>query len=873
MVRSKAPSKKQQKRGVDFKKIRRKIGRKLPPPNNATNTEIKSKVIILPEQSVASEKTGLNLSKKGLTLKELLQQTSHHNSKVRRDALKGIRELFLDHPEELKHKYAAIEKLRERISDDDKVVRETLYELLKSVIFPGCKVDNQGTFISLMMAYIFNAMTHLAIDVRLMAFKFLDLVVQHYPSSFSLYAEKIILNYEDILRKNQFYLQDKGKLKNALAGLERCLSLLPCNEKGDSCEKKIASQGILHAFERDVPKDPSGFSRIIRKLKNLVPVLVNCFQEFHAMPLLEAQSFDCMRYILQSLDFVVRFFAYGIKRFQSELQISRPSLDEPDVAIYDQAISQVLLKKLLAVFPLNPLHHHSEKDDDKYFTLNVVFTRIFLHISEGICVPDVLLEKFLEFIEGTFSGENYSGTRSGSSLRQKHILSLLPFIPKLISQVDSNWKFRLLQAFTKAFMDCNPESSTKLACLSTIKDIVITGHDMLYLDASEEISSYSIVWMRELPLLLIVLGDKHPSCLQVVLHLLLLLGQHAPFNSSLAQEYDNMQYSLQEFYSRCLDGRICYGPFIKLPRDTQELSICCLFYFSRLDSLLLTSLASCCLCHDLEPSVVFRIIEVLHSAYRSGHIEFADHISFFITLLSRLKVFPEKIYPVAEISNRGLLKSVTSVVCSCVSQMGDKSLVFQMLEKVILDQIALKPPLDNVCALLRMLITLDSKPSRLCEESIFKLSNFLAEYLIDVAFCIPEGDDDDESTTCIRTSMMRYYLLPCFFLFDSSFRLLNLVLSTMELLITEHSSSSTLTSRTTRISATVSVLLLLHKDVKLRKILASCNSVIDRIIEDIFLIQSSEDVDMMNEERQKIGFGIDRLKTVRGTLSRGKLAV
>lgn len=40
--------------------------------------------IILPEQSVALDKEGLAVSKKGLTLKELLQQTSHHNVKVRR---------------------------------------------------------------------------------------------------------------------------------------------------------------------------------------------------------------------------------------------------------------------------------------------------------------------------------------------------------------------------------------------------------------------------------------------------------------------------------------------------------------------------------------------------------------------------------------------------------------------------------------------------------------------------------------------------------------------------------------------------------------------------------------------------------------------
>ena len=52
----------------------------------------------------------------------------------------GIRDLLLTNPAELTlHKYAIIEKLRERVGDDDKVVRETLYQLFKSVIFPGCK--------------------------------------------------------------------------------------------------------------------------------------------------------------------------------------------------------------------------------------------------------------------------------------------------------------------------------------------------------------------------------------------------------------------------------------------------------------------------------------------------------------------------------------------------------------------------------------------------------------------------------------------------------------------------------------------------------------------------------------------------------------
>ncbi|KAI7991081.1 Testis-expressed protein 10 [Camellia lanceoleosa] len=800
------------------KKIKRKIGRKLPPPKNATSTEIKSKAIILPEQSVASEKAGLAVSKKGLTLKELLQQTSHHNSKVRKDALIGIRDIFLKYPTELRF-----------ISDDDKLVRETLYQLLKSVIFPTCKEDNQGPFISLMMAYIFNAMTHLAIDVRLMAFKFFDLVVQYYPLSFSLYSEKIFQNYEDVLRKNQFYLQDKGKLKNVLAGLVHCLLLLPSNkaDHDSPCEKDDAAQGILHAFEPDTPKHAAGFSVIKKKLKDLMPVLLSCFQDFirlvHTMRHLDVQSFDCMLFILQSIDLVVRFFAHGIDNSQHELQVSMLPYEGLDATIRGQTIMPSSLKKLFDLFPLNPTHHLSGKDDDKYFAINILITEIFLHTTDWQC-PAIC-----------------SGTESGKAFHEKHILSLIPFIPKLVLQVAGFWKSRILQAFTETFKSCNLESSLKWVCLSAIEQMLVPRQGLKQLDASDpELLDYQITWMRELPLLLIMLDDKHP------LRSIFYFGWDNVLLQTLsfAQEYDNMQDSLAEFYCNCMGERnISYGPFVKLDRDAQEFSICCLYYFSHVDSLLLKSLAWCCLYDGLEPIVIFRIIEVLHSSYKAGHIQIADHISFFVTLLSCFKVYAEKSCPMLEndeISNCGIFKSITRAVCSCLLQMGDYCLVFQILEKVVLDQITLNPALDNLCALLRMLVALDARPTRFSQQSIINLSNFLPGYLIDVVSCFPE--DDDESRIPVLRSTRHYYFLPCYILFYRSNKLLNLVLRKMGSLVTEKS----------RITAIVSVVLLMHKDVKVWKILSSCKTDIDFILQSILVVQSSEEDNMVLEERHKI---------------------
>lgn len=505
MVQHKAQLKKQQKRGVDFKKIKRKIGRKLPPPKNTTNTEVKSKAIILPEQSLASEKAGLAVSKKGLTLKELLQQTSHHNAKVRRDALIGIRDIFLKHPAQLKmHRLSVIEKLRERMSDEDKIVRETLYQLLKAVIFPACKEDNQGTFISLMMAYVFNAMTHLAFDVRLMAFKFFDLLVQHYPMSFSMYAEKIIQHYKEILQKNQFNLHDKGKLKSVLAGLAYCLSLLPDDKS--STQNAVTDPRILHAFESQLHEDRSAFPVTAKELMGLLPILVGGLQDFmpsvQTMPNLETQSFDCVLSILKSIHLVVKFFVYGNPK------VSPPSNRR------DQDVLQMLLKKLFTVFPLNPTHQSSEKEDNRYFILNVIVSEIFFCLSDWSAPPSVFLEKFLVFLVDALS-EKVCGT--GKSFFQKHSLPLIPFIPKLMMQVDGTWKSHILQAFTEVFNKCDPESSMKLVCLSAIEEMLFPKNMWANATSDSEMLEFKISWIREIPLVLSLLGDKNPLSSKAVL--------------------------------------------------------------------------------------------------------------------------------------------------------------------------------------------------------------------------------------------------------------------------------------------------------------------------------------------------------------------
>ncbi|BAT82241.1 hypothetical protein LR48_Vigan07g234800 [Vigna angularis] len=875
MTRSKANSKKQH--GIDFKKIRRKIGRKLPPPKNTTNTEIKSKAIVLPEQSVAAEKAGLAVNKKGLTLKELLQQTSHHNPKVRREALMGIKDLFTRHPAEQKlHRYVTVEKLRERIGDDDKVVRKSLYDLFKIVILPCCKEDNQELVVSLLMPYIFNAMTHFSVDVRMMAFDFLDLILEFYPPSFSpLYAEKIFLNYEDILRRNQYYLQDKGKLKEALSGLVRCLSLLPWNKaQTDLPNKDDTGRRVLFAYDDEMSMNSNGFSNIVKSLKDLVPPLMNIFLEFipliHSMESLEGKSFACMISILHSIDLIVRSITHGSDK-KSEYPSSQGG---PDVA--DVTISSALLKKLFPRFPLNPTDHLSARDCGRLLDLNMVITKIFFELNEWMCLPPHLLERFLEFFENALLGKFFWTTQSAKAVwEEEHLVLLLPFIPKIVSRGVGDWTSRLLQAFTLTFRECKPGSLLK-ACVSAIEDVLTYMEGMHSTGTSNP--QYIVLqealraWTGDLPRLLIQLGDNHPACSQALIRLLHRIGQRA-WNPALVCMYNNMQQSLQDFYCTYQEGGpICFGPFLRLPRESQVLALCSIYYFSHLDLPILKSLVYCCLSDDLDSYVLFWIIDVLQLAYERGCIEIADYLSFFITLVARFKVSPEfgssgfKGDPLCQ-----TLKSMTAKIYSGIQQMGDKAIVLRLIERLIIDQISQKPSLDNRCSLLRMVVSVDSKPTLLSEQSIATLGHHLSEYLIDVVQCVPE--DDGQRTPSFPFSFRCYYTVPCFFMLDRCHELMNLVLKKLgsviydsSVLLKSDKCSQDVRNCLNKVNAVTSALSLLHGDPQTRRIMSLYKKNIDDVIEQVICLQSTGEISMKIEEHDIMKRALDRLKILRDNL-------
>lgn len=116
--------------GIDFRRVKSKVGKKLPKAQNETDMTFKAKSINLPSQGLTEDKTGLAVSLRNLTtqvgatqpilgccctqpaqapygsprymVQELLSQTTHYSEKVRKEALQGLQQLFLQHPDEVR---------------------------------------------------------------------------------------------------------------------------------------------------------------------------------------------------------------------------------------------------------------------------------------------------------------------------------------------------------------------------------------------------------------------------------------------------------------------------------------------------------------------------------------------------------------------------------------------------------------------------------------------------------------------------------------------------------------------------------------------------------------------------------------------------
>ncbi|CAO2042608.1 unnamed protein product [Urochloa humidicola] len=860
----KQKSKQKQRGGVDFKKYKHKVGRKLPPPKNATNTEIKSKSIVLPEQSMASERAGMAVNKRGLTLRELLQQTAHYNANVRRAALNGIKDIVVKHPTELKlHKVAIIEKLQERICDTDKVVRESLYNILQSLIFPALKEDNvisTRSTLFLLMANILNGMTHLSIDIQLMAFRFLELVVLNFPSSFSSYAEQVFNNFVAVLSNDRMNLHDRNKLNSVLSGLGYCLSLVAkATENDDTSNRQVNNLSARQLWKCTADEDNSGgrafaMPNLLVKFQSLVQILINSVEvsasELCAKSAIDGQSSEALLSALHCLDIICRIFIHEVKKPQLMFSISKTQ-HGPD---WLRSSLLIYLKNLWGV---KRLFH--DKGDDKYFIFSLKIAEIFLCLSAWIDNTMFPAEEFCHFVSSLFTKAK---TLRNKDLVEMYLSPLITCIPGLIVNASDDPKGYLLEAFTDAFRDCKVDCKLILPYLAAIEELLLPEKtDIWFAENDLGMLGYRDAWIHELPRILLQSIDEAPSVTKVVLELLLRIGQYFP-----TMDFENLRPFIKLFGAESSLGTVELGPFVNLPRDCQELAISCLYYFPSLLPDVIKPLASCCLSDALEPLLLFRVVEVLQSTYKAGSLQITEQLSFLLLLMARFRVHPGGLVTpgdLSKVSNWETFKSLNRLILTSLSEMGDGSLVLELMWNNLSHAIAQKPSMHNMNGLFRIIVTLDAGTSKLMNEDVVKL---IAGYLVDASLDLSKTMEFGFQLD--KTRLFQYFIKPCIMMFEKNDKVLCSTLEMLKSFVTgdDHlfSSPSNLNypgELSSRVCVVTTILIFLCNDQKLHRNLSFGKSVIKGILDFIRHQLDSSVPNVTYEEKQKLKSTLEQLKT------------
>lgn len=249
MVRAAVATKAKKKPG-DFKRPKRKVGRRAPQAANVTSVGISSRRINLLAQSALQDKGDATTTRRNLTLQDLLAQVAHYNPHVRQRALQGLRELAAQ-PQAAANLLANVAVLLERFLpafvDEEAVVRDAAVAAWKALLPVLVDGKSLSPFAALVAVYCCSGLTHLQVGVRRDTLRAISALLDVAPALLCVEAGtenlgRLIENFKDLIAA----AQAQGiKVKNSY-------NLLNAEASGNAKKgksKKAVSSGLALRFQ------------------------------------------------------------------------------------------------------------------------------------------------------------------------------------------------------------------------------------------------------------------------------------------------------------------------------------------------------------------------------------------------------------------------------------------------------------------------------------------------------------------------------------------------------------------------------------------------------------------------------------------------
>lgn len=167
----------------------------LPKGLNVTDTSFRSKKIVIPNTLGPDESSGIPLTSRKQTFKELISRMNHFSATIQLDGINGMKELISKNPEILEVNLSTLfNKIPDLVAARDFNVRKASLKLLE-IIIQSITPEKISPFFPLLNAQLMCSMNHIQLDIQKDSHLLLDLLLTNIPQLVSNVALEILPNF------------------------------------------------------------------------------------------------------------------------------------------------------------------------------------------------------------------------------------------------------------------------------------------------------------------------------------------------------------------------------------------------------------------------------------------------------------------------------------------------------------------------------------------------------------------------------------------------------------------------------------------------------------------------------------------------------
>ncbi|XP_069476706.1 testis-expressed protein 10 [Ambystoma mexicanum] len=683
---------KKRKRQDDFQKVKLKVGKRKPGPENSTQANFRTKAIRLPEQlRGTSQQQPQPTSNRKLSVQELLSQMHHYNAGVKQGALLGLRDLLSMHPAMIDaHISSIVSEVAAMFTDKDPTVRGATVSLLRSVS-PKIPLKQMSPFFPLVSAHLSSAMTHIIEGIQEDSLLVFDILLEEYPSLLAGRSNMLLKNFVELISHHQVSKGVKGGVKssawtlsvnpnrtltsqqwslNVLIRLKKLLQALSDNasNKSEEGERHFGEKDLAdHSHDITWAEHASGQQHIelyegggpqmapfsLRSLvcvgsgmeeglssaenlkgfiENIIPLLIECWVEATSAQLV---SGNCLKPESQQLMQQVLNIIYLLWRL-SEQQDKTQKMEVWLRMKYLKDFKHFFMSNFPYFLCEPATYFKNPKIKSK---LNVIPSNGLDYLLLNLTLCDIMVSlanastfqsdsDWLELIR-KFVTEILT---DGWKLNCKQLNRLLGVTWRLmLVQRNRVATERLIRAVYQLYQQKNLSFPVRSMLLKFFCQIYLKDEDFsLHLGSNR--SKALSHWLSSLPVQLVQLSSRNPELSVQLIDII---------HAAAARSNKELLISLQATACKIYDPHD--GTLVLLPTESQKRLVQLLYFLPSMPADLLACLNRCCIMGRLSSSTAATVVGILHtrstfsgwkSSLENSTMSDVDYFSFLFSTLA-----------------------------------------------------------------------------------------------------------------------------------------------------------------------------------------------------------------------------------------------